>query len=390
MPTTSARQSTRQGPMTRARVDDFHVEIAGSYDEVAARWAALRANGSSLAFQSETWLAAWYEIVAPAERVTPLPTTIVSRATGEDLMALPLIGCEVDGVRFVEFADCGLTDYNAPIIGGQRALFDRSALIKALRKALPSNDAIRFSKMPRIVGDTVNPLVGGLNAARSRLSGNLLQAPDVWDDWHWNLERTFRKELERSWRVFERRSGVFRRVTDLDDARRVFAALKKLQRDRIAELGLNYILDEPHNDAFYDRVLKTGLPAGEVVLTTLEANGETVAGLLGLVRSGHYSMVRLGVATGDWRNCSPGRLLIEQTMKSLHADGYRLFDFTIGDYAYKRRLGAAEIPLTDVETSTTWRGAPTVATDRARALVRSRPGLLRAARWLREKTIRVA
>ena len=31
-----------------------------------------------------------------------------------------------------------------------------------------------------------------------------------------------------------------------------------------------------------------------------------------------------------------------------------------------------------------------VATDRARALVRSRPGLLRAARWLREKTIRVA
>jgi CelD/BcsL family acetyltransferase involved in cellulose biosynthesis len=384
----SEARSQRPGP--RARVDDFGIEIAASYEDVAERWKRLRANGSSLAFQGETWLAAWYGIVGPAERVTPLPTTVVNRATGEDLMGLPLIGCEIDGLRYIEFADCGLTDYNAPIIGGRRALLDRGALMKALRATLPRGDAIRFAKMPRIVGDTINPLVGGGSVARGRLNGNLLHAPDDWNDWHWKLERTFRKELERSWRVFERRSGVFRRVTELSDARRVFAALKQLQRDRIAELGLRYILDEAHNDAFYDRVLETGLGAGEAVLTTLEANGETVAGLLGIVNNDHYCMVRLGVATGDWRNCSPGRILIEQSMKSLHADGYRLFDFTIGDYAYKRRLGAAEIALTDVNLPLSWRGAPAVATDRARAALRSSPGLLRAARWLRDRAAKRA
>ena len=373
-----------------ARVDEFSIEIAGAYEDVAARWRALRARGCSLAFQGETWLSAWYGLVGPSEGATPLPTTVVDKATGEDVMALPLIGCEIDGLRYIEFADCGLTDYNAPIIGGKGLIWNRPALMKALRDALPAADAFRLTKMPRIVDDTINPLVDSRHARRGRLNGNLLHAPAKWEDWHWNLERTFRKELERSWRVFERRSGVFRRVTDINDARRVFAGLKQLQRERISGLGLDYILDEPHNDAFYDRVLETGLPAGEVVLTTLESDGETVAGLLGIVNKGHYSMVRLGAATGDWRNCSPGRVLIEQTMKSLHAEDFRLFDFTIGDYAYKRRLGAAEIALTDVEESMSWRGAPAVARDRARAAVRSNRKLLTAARWLRKRATKAA
>ena len=52
-------------------------------------------------------------------------------------------------------------------------------------------------------------------------------------------------------------------------------------------------------------------------------------------------MVRISNAGEKWSNCSPGRLIIERTMAALHQEnGVREFDFSVGNYAYKRRFGA--------------------------------------------------
>ena len=369
----------------RSGAPAYAVEIANSYEEVAARWEAMRRAGAALAFQSETWLSAWYAHVAPGERATPLLATIVDRQSGRDVAALPLARRVINGVGHIEFADSGLTDYNAPILGAPDDAIDGRALSYALRVALPAADTLRLRKMPELIGASRNPLASASGARASRLHGNILEAPDAWDDWHFGLERTFRKEIERSLRVFERRGGIFRRVLDGDDAKRVFAELKRLQRARIAELGHPYILDTPHIDAFYDQVLETGLKRGDVVLTSLEAGGEVVAALLGLVKDNRFVMVRLGVAGGDWKNCSPGRLMIERTMKHLHGEGRRIFDFTIGDYAYKRRLGAVETQLVDADAALSWRGAPMVAGERLRSAARRSPTVMAAARWIRAR-----
>ena len=94
-------------------------------------------------------------------------------------------------------------------------------------------------------------------------------------------------------------------------------------------------------------------------------------------------MVRLAAATGAWKNCSPGRLMIERTMMALHGEGYREFDFTIGDYDYKRRFGARTAPLCEVETALGPRGAPLQAIMAAKATVRRRPRLREAIARLR-------
>jgi CelD/BcsL family acetyltransferase involved in cellulose biosynthesis len=238
--------------------------------------------------------------------------------------------------------------------------------------------------MPLAVRDIANPLALLDSARPSSLGGNILRVEGAWDDWHWGLERTFRKELERSWRVFERHEGAsFSRVRALDDARRVFAALKQLQSARIGELGLPYTLDDPVQDAFYDRLVEQGLERGDVVLTALTAGDEIVAALLGVAQCDHYSMVRLGAAQGAWKNCSPGRLIIERTMKALHAEGFRAFDFTIGDYPYKRRLGAVGQPLVEIEKALSLSGAPRVALAKAKRAIRARPALANLARRLR-------
>lgn len=49
-------------------------------------------------------------------------------------------------------------------------------------------------------------------------------------------------------------------------------------------------------------------------------------------------MIRISNGGARWSKCSPGRLIIERTMAALHQDGVREFDFSIGNYAYKRRF----------------------------------------------------
>ncbi len=50
---------------------------------------------------------------------------------------------------------------------------------------------------------------------------------------------------------------------------------------------------------------------------------------------------------------------------ALHQDGVRSFDFSIGNYAYKRRFGVVPLALVDITAALSWRGWPYVQRDRA-------------------------
>jgi hypothetical protein len=93
-----------------------------------------------------------------------------------------------------------------------------------------------------------------------------------------------------------------------------------------------------------------------------------------------YVMIRISNAGEKWSNCSPGRLIIERTMAALHKDGVREFDFSVGNYAYKRRFGVTRLPLVDVSAALSWRGLPYALRDRAARELRSYPKL---SAWLK-------
>ena len=54
----------------------------------------------------------------------------------------------------------------------------------------------------------------------------------------------------------------------------------------------------------------------------------------------------------------------------------REFDFSIGNYAYKRRFGVTRMPLVDVSAALSWRGLPHALRDRAVRALRRYPGLM--------------
>ena len=347
-------------PKTRAA--SFRVELVRDWKQAAARWNDIN---PSTPFQHPQWCEAWYGAFAGADGVEPLIAVVTDAASGEQAALLPLIRRRHKGMRIIEFADLDLTDYNAPILGNAAPRDARAAralwrdLRAALRKMPGGADLIRLRKVPVDLGGPPNPLALLDDAGPCAANGNVVTTGEDYDAWRYTLEKTVRKELERSWRVFTRDpASGFSFVTDHHEALRILSTTEVQQGTRMQSLGLNFILNDETCAAFYRNLVRAGVGSGYALVSALTVGDEVVATLLGIRSGSRYVMVRISNAGDKWSNCSPGRLIIERTMAALHKDGVREFDFSTGNYAYKRRFGVTRLPLVDVSAALGWRGLP--------------------------------
>lgn len=135
------------------------------------------------------------------------------------------------------------------------------------------------------------------------------------------------------------------------------------------------MLNDDTRAAFYRNLVSENLGNGYAVLTTLTAGDDVVATLLGVRHGSHYVMVRISNAGDKWSNCSPGRLITERTISALHRDGVRHFDFSIGNYACKRRFGVKPVALAEITAALVWRGWPFALRDHAARVLHRYPKL---------------
>lgn len=380
--TTLTGEAARSAASRRASRAAFTVEFASDWNAVAAEWEGMRRPGQATVFQHGSWLAAWYDAFAGRTDVKALLVTVRDSATGEIALRLPLVKRTVKGLRIVEFADLDLTDYNAPVLGpaAPREAVAAEALWRELRRALrrlPGGaDLVRFRKIPVDLGDKPNPLALTAAAGPCSLNGNLVVTGDEFESYRRSLKRDVRRVLDRGWRNFTQHpSATFRIVTDADEALRVLAVLEQQQGARMRELGQDFVLGEASNGLFYRNLVRDNVASGYAVLSMLSAGDEVVAVLLGVREGGRYVMLRVGNAGEKWSHCSPGRLVIDRTMAALHRDGVREFDFSVGNYAYKRRFGVEPFALVDLGAALGWRGLPFALRDRAVRELRRYPGL---------------
>lgn len=389
-----ARDDVRPSQLTarapRADEGPFDIVVERRPDEIARRWA--RTTHLATVFQTESWLWAWYATIGRTVG-EPVLLSATDRRSGELATMLPLVRRTAGRLRIVEFADHGVSDSNAPVLGpaAPTNAADAQAMWKAMRKALSGADVVRFTKMPPEIEGRANPLTLLPSARRASLTGNILAIDGSWDDYLASLKGMLRKQLRKTWRVFTEHEGAtFRRIEDPDEAVCVLAELARQQGARLRTQGEPYRLDEPEFAAFYRSLVAEGVADGSVILTALMHNDEVVAALLGLARGSTYVMVRISAGAEKWGSCSPGRLVIVRTMQMLHAEGFRTFDFSVGDYPYKRRLGARSQPLFDLTAALAPRGLPLLAYDRTKHFVRQRPALRALARRIVKQPRRVA
>jgi CelD/BcsL family acetyltransferase involved in cellulose biosynthesis len=308
-------------------------------------------------FQSGRWVSNWYEAFSRRPDFEPLLLTVRNVQTRLVALRLPLVKYKVNGVRIVEFADLGVNIYNRPILGpaAPRDPDGAAEMWRDVRAALQREgvDFIRLGKMPVDLDGRPNPLALLQDARPSALNGNLVDTADDLEAYRFSIRKM---QLARSWRVFARHPDpAFRVIREPQEALRILATMDEQQTKVYERAGKIFVMDEPRL-ALYRNLVASGVGDGSVVMTALTSGTELVAAALGLRHGSYYIVLRISHAGEQWSNCSPGRLIMDQTIAALHRDGVRRFDFGPGNDELKRRFGAVGMPLAELTEPLTLRG----------------------------------
>lgn len=382
------RPADTQPPLP-VRSGPYVAEVVANVALFADEIRKLGSRGVGTPFQTIDWLKTWYDVIAASFGCTPLPIRVRDQVTGEVAALVPLVIRDADGLRVISFADLGVTDYNAPLLGpaSPTTAAGHAAFLAAVRRALPPHDLIRLEKQPIDLEGLPNPLANVPAATVSPLFGNPILVRASADEFVRERGRKYRKEIGRCFRVLETRGQRgFRRARTRDEALQMLRILEEQQRTRILEAGKPYILDHPAIAAFYERVLLDGLETGFASIFCLSADDTPVAMLFGVQCGTTFLLLRISNAGEAWKNCSPGRLIVVETMRELREEGISTFDMTIGDYAFKRGFGPEPMPLADTTIAGSWRGWASVLSARAKSAVRASPRLHGLVRRIRGHT----
>jgi len=366
------------------------IETVEDPEVVRARWDALQRRALATPFQTHEWCLRLYDTVGRARGARPLIVIVRDRGTEEDIALLPLALERRAGTDIVSFADFGLCDYAMPIfipegmfqIGTVRTIWPR------ILEALPSADLIHFDKMPTEFHGEGNPLAGLPGLTTADLDCWRTHLPENWEDYERGLSK-------RSRRAIRRRASKLNRlgVAEVEflrggaEAGRMLDLLRRARKERFERLGRKDAMDDPAVHMFY-RGLATGGDGGMPLMSVLRLNGEVVALVFGMLKDMHFYMLAMTFVQGrpELEKCAPALVLVHRMMADLHAEGLRIYDFTIGAESYKRAFGAHREQLHEYLHPLTGRGRAFVMAKRLRSALRhvrrsKRAVLERIDRW---------
>ncbi|WP_232630417.1 GNAT family N-acetyltransferase [Methylobacterium sp. Leaf118] len=346
------------------------------------------------AFGRHVWLRAWHETlgvgVAPA---------IVVVADTQVRLVVPLGLVRRRGLRVLEFLGGVVSDYNSPLADPAFVEALDAASVRALwtriAAALPPHDTVRLLRMPASLdppqgaaaGRVPNPLVHlpGATAAGVARSVTL---PDSYATLVGSLRNQFAADTRRRWRrLAEVGSTDFAVATDATAMRDLLVGLKRMKSRRWLETGDRDWFADPAFAGFYDAMSRMTVPEGRVHGCALTVAGTIVAAHLGLVYRGRFCLLLLGWESGNWQRFSTGRLMIDAMMKAAIDEDHQVFDFTVGDEAYKREWADTELLLFRCESAVTMRGRLALAAVSMREDLRARA---KRVTWLRRAIRRLA
>jgi CelD/BcsL family acetyltransferase involved in cellulose biosynthesis len=151
------------------------------------------------------------------------------------------------------------------------------------------------------------------------------------------------------------------------------------------------VFDDPTYQELYRRQLLRGLANGHSVMFVLKAGDEIIATFLALNNKDHCTLVRMSQSQdAAWRPLGLGKMIINQALEVLHAEGCRTFDLSIGSNRYKEEFGVSPVPMAELTTQLSWRGAPFIARRKAVAYISRKPKLMAIARSIADRLPRRA
>lgn len=346
-PERSAGLMDRRARVTRGH---FEIEVGRDIDAFERDWRALESDGALTPFQTIAWLGPVYRVLAPRMNATPLLILLRDKQTRQPAMLLPLCVRRRHGFSFIEFADFGACDYNAPILSHEFNPTEEewselwNEMVSKLRGVA---EVVRLQKLPRSIDNRPNPLTQRRDAEPMNVGHWGVGLPETIDAYDQEiLTSTFRKELaKKTRRVAKRGAMEWVSAATAEERRALFDILARQRQARCDEMGRHNVLSEAAFRAFYDAATGDPGTASLVRVEALTVGGEIVASMLSLRHRDASHVIMTTFEGGEWKSASLGNVLIHEAISRKIADGVRFFDLTIGDEPYKRDFGAARQPL---------------------------------------------
>jgi CelD/BcsL family acetyltransferase involved in cellulose biosynthesis len=356
----------------RGRVTSFKVELVDGGNLAAADWPSI-ADGRDLRmyiFQSREFLDIWLDTIGKASRVEPC-FVVVRDADRRPVLYLPLIIETKFNVRLLRFMDCGVADYNAPIVAADRTLsrqefHDVWADVLAL---LPGFDVIDLKKIASDVAGAVNPLTY-LDCTPFGDSGHAIALTRLRDqtDTRRAVVRLRRKLQTHAKGLSQIGEPRFIVNPDAAEAARVAERLLELKRQKFQRTSTPDFLAAPGVERFYREMMSPGRLGTIAHLSALTV-GDTVASAhLGFIGRGrfYYIFPAYDTAFGRYR---VGHLLMQHLVDQSVAQDFDAFDLGIGDASYKNKWATHHLALHSHERAATAAGRVYLQMRRVRRFV---------------------
>ena len=300
--------------------------------------------------------------IARARGAEPVFVTVLGRS--DEPLALFPLSIESDSeftrvfrqIRVLRFLDGGLSDYNAPVVFPAVRDWDDKivrTIWNTLRRYLPPFDVAAFEKMPACVGDLPNPL-SLLKTSAREASGHATTLSGTWRDFavklpNWrNLRRLSRRLGELGTLKFE--------IAETPEQYDVtIEALVQHKRRRSLETRGYDSLDRPGFRSYLSKARDFLYPSGPVCAFALKLDDRVIAAQFDCIAGSRLNGLICSF-DAEWHTYSPGRLLLERKIEWCFSNRIVVFDFGIGDEAYKNCYCDTEILLRDTTIPSTAKG----------------------------------
>jgi CelD/BcsL family acetyltransferase involved in cellulose biosynthesis len=354
-------------PVAGVPAEPLTVRVARRLQDVANFWprTGRRGEAACYAFQCADVLEVWCDTLGRARGIEALFVTVCDGA-GEPALLVPLGIERRHSVRILQFLDCTVSDYNAPVVLPAARNWDArmaQTIWQSVIAKLPPFDVAEFVKMPDRVEGCTNPLAGLRTAASAEschirtLSGAPF-APSSLPDYSDSRRR--RRKLDKLGTV------RFEIARDAEQRRRFLDAMMTMKRRRFIETVGYDLFTQPGYADFYRQATERLGESGPVQLSALLLNERILATHWGYVTGDRFYHLMPAHEAGAWRPFAPGRLLNEFLIEWATTQGLRHFDFCLGNEPYKFDYCDQHVALADAVIPVTPRGRLHVAMTRLR------------------------
>jgi CelD/BcsL family acetyltransferase involved in cellulose biosynthesis len=341
-----------------ARID-LKVELFAGKDLAAARWPSL-ADGrdwTMYVFQSREFLDVWLNSIGGSGRVEPY-LVVVKDGDGRGVFHLPLAIETKFNVRLLRFADCGVADYNAPVLAAGCTLSrqDFTDLWSQILSLLPGFDIIDLKKIASDIDGAFNPLTY-LDCRAFAESGHIMPLTGLRDSSAAQAPLTkLRRKLAYNHKSLSR-VGDARFISNPSGAAltQVTERLIALKRQKYLNTQMPDFLAEPGVERFYRDMMSPARLGSIGHLSALTVDGTVASAHLGFVGQRRFYYI-LPAYDPEFSRHRVGYLLLQHLVEQSIEQGFDAFDLGVGDERYKDTWATRHLALYSHERAVTAAG----------------------------------